>query len=201
MTPGRKDPGDAPEACAEDAFRRDLVSLIPHLRAFARALAGQPAAADDLAQETLARAWAARRRFEPGTNLRAWLFMILRNRFYSDRRRAWREAPLEAEAAGALAAPDDPEATLALDEVRLCLAALPDDQREALVLVAAGGFAYEEAAAICGCAVGTVKSRVSRARRALSERLEQGGFARDGQPAGEAFAAIMAAADRFAVSR
>lgn len=201
MSARRTDPGDAPAANAETDFRRDLVSLIPHLRAFARALAGERAAADDLAQETLTRAWAARARFEPGTNLRAWLFMILRNRFYSDRRRAWREAPLEAEAAAGLAAPDDPEAPLALDEVRLCLAGLPDDQREALVLVAAGGFAYEEAAAICGCAVGTVKSRVSRARRAISDRLGRGEFVRDGRPASEAFGAIMAVSDRLSAAR
>ena len=90
---------------------------------------------------------------------------------------------------------------MALDELRLALASLPEEQREALVLVGAGGFAYEEAAEICNCAVGTVKSRVSRARRALQQTLEQGGYARDGKAAGDAMRSILADADRLSTQR
>src|SRR5208282_1563941 len=125
-----------------------------------------------------------RESFEMGTNMKAWAFMILRNQFYSERRRSWRQSQLDQEAAErTLAAVDDPSSPLALDELRLGLARLPPEQREALILVGAGGFAYEEAAKICDCAVGTVKSRVSRARRALQTVLESGGYGRDGRPA------------------
>ena len=96
---------------------------------------------------------------------------------------------------------DDPSAPIALDELRQALRTLPDEQREALVLVGAGGFAYEEAADICGCAVGTVKSRVSRARKALQASLEAGAYDRDGSPAGEAMGAILADADRLSGAR
>ena len=186
----------------EDAFRRELIGLIPHLRAFARTLAGEPAAADDLAQDAMMKAWDARASFQMGTNMKAWTFMILRNQFYSEKRRAWRQTQLDQEAAErTLIAVDDPEAPVALDELRLGLAKLPSEQREALVLVGAGGFAYEEAAEICGCAVGTVKSRVSRARRALQVILEEGSYDRDGGSAAEAMSAILADADRLASSR
>ena len=151
-------------------FRRELTGLIPQLRAFARTLCGDPAAADDLAQDAMLKAWDARASFEMGTNMKAWTFMILRNQFYSEKRRSWRQSQLDQEVAErTLVAVDDPEAPVALDELRQGLAMLPPEQREALILVGAGGFAYEEAAAICDCAVGTVKSRVSRARRALQE--------------------------------
>jgi len=157
----------------DEAFRRELVALIPHLRAFARTLCGDPTAADDLAQDAMLKAWDARNSFEMGTNMKAWTFMILRNQFYSEKRRSWRQTQLDQEAAErTLVAVDDPEAPVALDELRQGLAMLPIEQREALVLVGAGGFAYEEAAEICDCAVGTVKSRVSRARRALQGILE-----------------------------
>ena len=159
----------------QKTFERDLVALIPHLRAFARSLTGNPAMADDLAQEAVAKAWASRKSFTMGTNMKAWTFMILRNQFYSEKRRSWRQTQLDQEAAErTLVAVDDPASPVALDELRLGLAMLPAEQREALVLVGAGGFAYEEAAEICGCAVGTVKSRVSRARRALLEILQKG---------------------------
>jgi len=137
-----------------------------------------------------------------GTNMKAWTFMILRNQFYSEKRRSWRQSQLDQEAAErTLVAVDDPEAPVALDELRLALASLPEEQREALILVGAGGFAYEEAAEICNCAVGTVKSRVSRARRALQQTLEQGGYARDGRAAGEAMRSILADADRLSGAR
>src|ERR687893_629269 len=170
------------DEAAEAAFKRDLVGLIPHLRAFARTLCGDPAAADDLAQDAMMKAWDARTSFQPGTNMKAWTFMILRNQFYSEKRRSWRQSQLDQEAAErTLVAADDPAAPIALDELRQALSSLPDEQREALILVGAGGFAYEEAAEICGCAVGTVKSRVSRARRALHSILESGAFTHDGR--------------------
>lgn len=187
---------------AEDTFKTELVAAIPHLRAFARSLCNDPTQADDLAQEALAKAWKARDSFEPGTSIKAWTFMILRNQFYSEKRRSWRQSQLDQEAAErTLVAADDPEAPVALDEMRLALGMLPAEQREALILVGAGGFAYEEAADICGCAVGTVKSRVSRARRALQGILDDGAYDRDGRPAGEAMRSILADAERFSTVR
>ena len=186
----------------EADFKRDLVALIPHLRAFARTLCGDAAAADDLAQDAVLKAWDARASFQTGTNMKAWTFMILRNQFYSEKRRSWRQSQLDQDAAErTLVAADDPEAPVALDEMRLALAMLPSEQREALILVGAGGFAYEEAAEICGCAVGTVKSRVSRARRALQGVLERGAYDRDGRPAGDAMRSILADAERLSGQR
>ena len=186
----------------EAAFKAELVALIPHLRAFARTLAGDPTAADDLAQDAMMKAWDARASFQMGTNMKAWTFMILRNQFYSEKRRSWRQSQLDQEAAErTLVAVDDPEAPVALDELRQGLAMLPPEQREALILVGAGGFAYEEAAEICNCAVGTVKSRVSRARRALQAALESGDYERDGAPAGDAMGAILADAERLSTVR
>jgi RNA polymerase sigma-70 factor (ECF subfamily) len=190
------------EPANEAIFKRDLVGLIPHLRAFARTLCGDAAAADDLAQDAIMKAWDARASFQIGTNMKAWTFMILRNQFYSEKRRSWRQSQLDQEAAErTLVAPDDPESPVALDEMRLALGMLPTEQREALILVGAGGFAYEEAADICNCAVGTVKSRVSRARRALQAILEQGAYDRDGRPAGDAMRSILADAERLSGPR
>ncbi|HEY9234268.1 MULTISPECIES: sigma-70 family RNA polymerase sigma factor [Phenylobacterium] len=186
----------------DEVFKRELVKLIPHLRAFARTLAGDPATADDLAQDAMMKAWDARASFQIGTNMKAWTFMILRNQFYSEKRRSWRQSQLDQEAAErTLVAVDDPEAPVALDELRLSLAQLPPEQREALILVGAGGFAYEEAAEICGCAVGTVKSRVSRARKALHVILDDGSYERDGSAAGDAMSAILADAERLSTAR
>ncbi len=186
----------------DEAFKKELVQLIPHLRAFARTLCGDPAAADDLAQDARMKAWDARASFQMGTNMKAWTFMILRNQFYSDMRRAWRSVQLDQEAAErTLVAVDDPEAPVALDELRLGLSMLPAEQREALILVGAGGFAYEEAADICGCAVGTVKSRVSRARRALQGILEAGNYKRDGASASDAMRTILNDAERLSAQR
>ena len=188
---------------ADDAgFKTELVTLIHHLRAFARTLTGDPTAADDLAQEAMMKAWDARASYQMGTNMKAWTFMILRNQFYSEKRRSWRQTQLDQEAAErTLVAVDDPEAPVALDELRQALKSLPEEQREALILVGAGGFAYEEAAEICQCAVGTVKSRVSRARKALQATLERGGYGRDGQAAGDAMRSILADADRLSGAR
>jgi len=187
-----------PDSSDDARFKRELVVLIPHMRAFARTLTGDATAADDLAQEALMKAWDARASYQMGTNMKAWTFMILRNQFYSEKRRSWRMTQLDQEAAErTLVAVDDPEAPVALDELRQALNTLPEEQREALILVGAGGFAYEEAATICQCAVGTVKSRVSRARRALQATLERGGYGRDGRAAGDAMRSILADADRL----
>jgi RNA polymerase sigma-70 factor (ECF subfamily) len=199
----RSEQNGAPRAggadpASEEEFKRELVALIPHLRAFARTLAGDPASADDLAQDAMIKAWDARASYQMGTNMKAWTFMILRNQFYSEKRRSWRQTQLDQDAAErGLIANENPEAPVALDELRLGLTMLPPEQREALILVGAGGFAYEEAAEICGCAVGTVKSRVSRARRSLQAILEAGAYQRDGQSASEAMSSILAEAERL----
>jgi len=183
-------------------FKNDLLALIPFLRAFSRSLTGNQEGADDLAQETLVKAWQSRATFIPGTNLKAWLFTILRNQFYSDRRRAWRQAPWDQDAAERIpGGGEDQVFSAQLSDTVRALRCLSDEQREALILVGAGGFSYEDAAAICKCAVGTVKSRVSRARRALQTVLESGGYGRDGRPAGEAMGSILAEADRLSSAK
>jgi len=190
------------EKARDEEFRKALIALIPQLRAFARTLAGDPTAADDLAQDAMMKAWDARRSFELGTNMKAWTFMILRNQFYSEKRRSWRQTQLDQEAAErTLVAVDDPASPVALDELRMALGGLPAEQREALILVGAGGFAYEEAAEICDCAVGTVKSRVSRARKALQAILERGDYERDGKSASEVMGSILAHAERLSGAR
>ena len=202
MAEGDKAGSREPDEARDLIFKKELVQLIPHLRAFARTLTGDPTAADDLAQDAMMKAWDARASFQLGTNMKAWTFMILRNQFYSEKRRSWRQSQLDQEAAErTLVAVDDPEAPVALDELRQGLAMLPPEQREALILVGAGGFAYEEAADICGCAVGTVKSRVSRARKALQAILEEGSYDRDGASAGDAMRSILADAERLSTVR
>ncbi len=190
-------------AGAQDAvdFKAELLSLIPFLRAFARSLCGNHDSADDLAQETLVKAWQSRATFAPGTNLKAWLFTILRNQFYSDRRRAWRQTPWDQEAAERLPGTSQDQSWSAdLSDTARALRQLPDEQREALILVGAGGFSYADAAAICHCAVGTVKSRVARARKALMEILEgDSALSPDQRPEqGDAAREIMAQLDRLA---
>lgn len=181
MTPKRgEEPRGAQPKASEASFRDQLVGVIPHLRAFARSLCKDPTQADDLAQEALAKAWKARDTFEPGTSLKAWTFMILRNQFYSEKRRSWRSAPLDAEVAeNTLLANDNPTAPMELLELRAALNKLPDDQREALILIGAGGLSYEEVSEICGCAIGTIKSRVSRARDRLAAIIESGDYGQD----------------------
>lgn len=183
-------------------FKSDLLDLIPFLRAFARSLCGNQETADDLAQETLVKAWQARNMFAPGTNLKAWLFTILRNQFYSDRRRAWRQAPWDQDAAERIPGSSAEQSWAAeLSDTARALSQLSDEQREALILVGAGGFSYEDAAAICHCAVGTVKSRVARARKSLLSLLEGNDplppTAESGD-AGEAAEEILAQLDRLA---
>ncbi len=181
-------------------FKSDLLALVPFLRAFARSLCGKHEGSDDLAQETLVKAWQARGSFVPGTNLKAWLFTILRNQFYSDRRRAWRQAPWDAEAAEQIPSGNGDQLWSAeLSDTARALKTLPSEQREALILVGAGGFSYEEAARISNRAVGTVKSRVARARKALIAVLDsdQALSASDRPAQGEAAREIMAQLDRL----
>jgi RNA polymerase sigma-70 factor (ECF subfamily) len=157
-------------------FRKLMIELIPFLRAFARTLSRHASEADDLCQEALVRAWKSRASFEPGTNLKAWLFMILRNQFYTEKRRSWRRQPWdEAAAERTLVMHGSQESAAELSDVARAMRTLPAEQREALILVAAGEFTYEEAAKVCGCAVGTIKSRVARGRRALADTLSGGG--------------------------
>lgn len=194
--------GPARDRKEDDArFKTDLLELIPFLRAFARSLCGNQEAADDLAQETLVKAWQARDMFAPGTNLKAWLFTILRNQFYSDRRRAWRQAPWDQDAAERIPGSAGEQSWAAeLSDTARALTCLSDEQREALILVGAGGFSYEDAARICNCAVGTVKSRVARARKSLIAILEGDETLPPAvQPtAGDAANEIMAQLDRLA---
>jgi RNA polymerase sigma-70 factor, ECF subfamily len=159
-------------AVDDGAFKAGLVALIPHLRAFAISLAGR-AAGEDLAQDAMLRAWTARAGFQPGTNMKAWAFTILRNQFISGKRRDWRSQPLEQGVAeNTLVANDDPSSSEELLDVRNAMQLLPIDQREVLILAGPAGMSYEETARICGCAIGTVKSRVSRARASLAAILE-----------------------------
>lgn len=160
-----------------DALRKELLEMIPNLRAFAVSLSGSAERADDLVQETLMKAWAKFDTFEEGTNLRAWLFTILRNEFYSQVRKKGREVEdADGIYAARLAAQPAQSGHMDMRDFRAALITLPFDQREALILVGASGFSYEEAADICRCAVGTIKSRVSRARTRLGEvlALEEG---------------------------
>jgi RNA polymerase sigma-70 factor, ECF subfamily len=159
-------------------FKADLLSAIPSLRAFAVSLAQNSDKADDLVQETLVKAWDKQSSFQPGTNLKAWLFTILRNEFYSQMRKRGREVQDSDGAMTArLAIHPSQEGKLDLQDFRKALQMLPEDQREAIILIGASGFSYEEAAEICGCAVGTIKSRVSRARVRLQEILQISGEA------------------------
>jgi RNA polymerase sigma-70 factor (ECF subfamily) len=171
--------GERRSAAEKSDFKRDLTAVVPHLRAFARGLCGRPDLADDLVQETLLKAWAAQDRFEPGTSMRAWTFVILRNAYLTDmRRNRFRGEYDEGVAERILTAPAGQEEPIHLSDLHRALLTLPAERREALLLVGAGGFSYEEAAAICGCAVGTIKSRVGRARAALSEMLANGAIPR-----------------------
>ena len=184
------------------SFKREMLSTLPSLRAFAVSLTGKHDKADDLVQDTVMKAWAKQSSFEMGTNIKAWLFTILRNTYYTQISRRRREVRDETgEYANNLSSPPTQDWSVAMRALQAGLARLPDEHREALILVGAGGFAYEEAAEICQCAVGTVKSRVSRARKALQATLERGGYSRDGRAAGDAMRSILADADRLSGAR
>ena len=154
------------------SFRQALLAAMPNLRAFAMSLCGKQHVADDLVQETLLKAWTHRDKFQPDTNLKAWLFTILRNTYFSEFRKRRREVQdVDGQAAALLSTPPEQNGHLDLADFSKAMLSLSEDQREALLLVGAEGFSYEEAAEITGCAVGTVKSRISRARTRLAELL------------------------------
>lgn len=156
-------------------FHQELVAAIPHLRAFARTLCGNRDRADDLAQETLMKAWAARQRYTAGTSFRAWTFTILRHHYFGQlRRERFCGDYDEATAERVLNRHGDQEVRLEATDVLRALETLPIAQREVLILMAVGSISYEEIAQICGVAIGTVKSRIARARAALSAVLENG---------------------------
>ncbi len=158
------------------SFRTDLLAAIPSLRAFGVSLTQNADRADDLVQETLVKAWDKQDSFQPGTNLKGWLFTILRNEFYSQMRKRGREVQdSEGLLTERMAVHPGQDGAMDLEDFRSALTRLPEDQREAIILIGASGFSYEEAAEICGCAVGTIKSRVSRARARLQEILKISG--------------------------
>ena len=151
------------------ALKDDMLRTIPSLRAFAFSLCGNADRADDLVQETLMKAWINQHSFTQGTSMSAWLFTILRNVFYSEYRKRRREVEdAEGTMASRLVSVPEQNGHMDLQDLRAALQKLPPEQREALILVGGSGFAYEEAAQICGCALGTLKSRVNRARTAIA---------------------------------
>jgi RNA polymerase sigma-70 factor (ECF subfamily) len=151
----------------------EIVTHLKPMRAFALSLTRDVSRADDLVQDTVVKAWTNIDKFQPGTNMRAWLFTILRNTFYSERRKARREvSDSEGVLTEQIAEKPSHDGRLALADFRRAFEKLPDEQREALILVGAEGFSYEDAAGMCGCAVGTIKSRANRGRRKLAELLQ-----------------------------
>ena len=175
--PAREEADDSRDAVRSDAgivepavWREQVIALIPSLRAFAWSLCRNPADADDLVQETLTKAWTHRDKFQPGTNLRAWLFTILRNSWYTAVSKHRRETPDEdGKMAATLISAPSQDWSVELHQLQAALNRLPPEHREALVMVGAAGLSYEEAAVISGCALGTIKSRVNRARNRLAQ--------------------------------
>lgn len=179
ISPDDISPAEQAEALARERrtedFKEGLIREIPNLRAFAASLSGSMQLADDLVQDTLLKAWGNSDKFEPGTSLRAWLFTILRNTYYSLYRKRGREVQdSEGTYAERMATHGNQESHLDLADFRKALAKLPEEQREVLIMVGATGLSYEEAAEICGVAIGTIKSRVNRARTKLAELLSIG---------------------------
>jgi RNA polymerase sigma-70 factor (ECF subfamily) len=168
---GRQPKGNA--SGHSDVFRERLIAEIPNLRAFAASLSGSMQMADDLVQDTLLKAWSHANSFAEGTNMRAWLFTILRNGYFSIQRKRGREIQdttgMYAERVGVAPSQDG---VVDLADFRRALAQLSDEQREVLLMIGVGGISYEEAAQISGVAVGTVKSRVNRARAKLADLLD-----------------------------
>jgi RNA polymerase sigma-70 factor (ECF subfamily) len=167
--------------CRDTALRAELVRWIPNLRAFALSLTQSAQHSDDLVQDTLVKALANLDKFQEGTNMRAWIFTILRNSFYNDIRyeKYHQTVPIDDMMSASFEVRATQDKYLEYKDVLRGLSFLVPEQREVLILIAAEGLSYEEAAAICGCPVGTVKSRLSRARQHLEtymngeERLEQ----------------------------
>jgi RNA polymerase sigma-70 factor, ECF subfamily len=157
----------------DTVFRALLVDIIPSLRAFARGMCGNRDTADDLAQEAVLRAWAARDSYAAGTNFRAWMFMILRNHYFSYLRKNSRIVSCDPELAERILVTAPAQTGhIELADLAQALQKLPEEQREALMLVGASGLSYQEAADIVGCAIGTIKSRVARGRAALTILIE-----------------------------
>ncbi|MCB2059509.1 MAG: sigma-70 family RNA polymerase sigma factor [Novosphingobium sp.] len=155
-----------------ERFKQVLLEILPQLRAFARGLCGRRDYADDLVQETMVKAWTSREKFVPGTSMRSWTFTILRNHYISELRRSRRHREIDPETAErVLVAPAEQEGRVHLSDMDAALQKLPPERREAVVLVGAGGFTYEEAAEICDCAIGTIRSRVARGRAELARLL------------------------------
>ncbi len=162
-----------------DKFLDQMTAMLPALRAFGRSLCGDPARADDLVQDTMLKAWTNRTQFQQGSNLKAWLFTILRNQYYSELRHRKFEVPdPDGICASQVAVAPEHDLKLQVRDLERALHLLPEDQREALILVGATGLSYEEAAIVCGCAIGTIKSRIARARDRLVEILgeDRGGM-------------------------
>lgn len=158
---------------ANQSFKSSLIAAIPSVRAFAISLTGKPDRADDLLQETMMKAWANQHSFQEGTNIKAWLYTILRNEFYSVHRKRRHEVEdADGKIAENVGAPPEQHGVLDLADMQAALLKLPNEQREALLLVTASDMSYEQAAAICGVAAGTIKSRVNRARVRLGELLQ-----------------------------
>ncbi|TFL19232.1 RNA polymerase sigma factor [Jannaschia formosa] len=152
--------------------RDELVEHLPALRAFALSLTRNGATADDMVQDTVVKAWTNIDKFTAGTNMRAWLFTILRNTYYSSRRKVKREvADVDGVLTDAMAEKPAHDGRLQMDDFWKAFQKLPDEQRETLILVGASGFSYEEAAETCGVAVGTIKSRANRGRKRLAELM------------------------------
>jgi len=155
------------------AFERDLVAMMPSLRGFSRGLCGRHGIAEDMVQETMVKAWRARDRFVAGTNLKAWLFTILRNEFYSHLRRAWREMPWDERLGELIPTPADEQTfAMELSDCARALNALPRRQREAVLLTGAGGLTYRASADLLETPIGNVKSRTARGRSKLTKMLE-----------------------------
>ncbi|MFP7571170.1 RNA polymerase sigma factor [Marivita sp. S2033] len=153
--------------------REEIVEHLSAMRAFAMSLTRNSALADDMVQDALVKAWTKIDSYQPGTNMRAWLFTILRNTYYSHHRKARREvSDVDGELSASLSQKPDHDGRLQMRDFNRAFDQLNVEQREALVLVGAGGFSYEEAAETCGVAVGTIKSRVNRARRQLTVLMQ-----------------------------
>jgi RNA polymerase sigma-70 factor (ECF subfamily) len=169
---GRPQRRAQPDRATRDALQQEMLEEVRALRAFAISLTRDGTQADDLVQETLMKAWSNLGSFTPGTNMRAWLFTILRNTFYSERRKARREvADEDGERAGDLAVKPSHDGRLNLRDFRRAFAQLSDEQREVLILVGALQHSYEDAAAMCGVRVGTIKSRLNRGRARLADLM------------------------------
>jgi RNA polymerase sigma-70 factor (ECF subfamily) len=180
---GRFDRPDRPSADAGSDFRTELVSHLPHLRAVARALTGHRDRADDLVNDTVLKALTAEAQFQPGTYLKAWLMTILRNHYINGLRRTRIEVETIGDIPeGALPSAPNQEHVVEVNEVANALQRMSVEHREILVLVSAAGLSYEEAAEVCGCAVGTIKSRLNRARGELKKVLAKSrGLAGEGR--------------------